>query len=123
MKIFYKIENLTNYGNCVNVCPVKNKENNQLEIYVGSCSCKHCEFCYGHSSDNGNLILFGKKDGSFEADEERWVKCAGVYKTNSLTLGIKFQLFIHKIKMHFEDIKEKIYYFFLFQKWKRLFGK
>ena len=29
MKIFYKIENLTNYGNCVNVCPVKNKENNQ----------------------------------------------------------------------------------------------
>ena len=56
-------------------------------------------------------------------DEERWVKCAGVYKTNSLTLGIKFQLFIHKIKIHFEDIKEKIYYFFLFQKWKRLFGK
>ena len=79
MKIYYNVDNEIDQ-NCLNKCPFENVGLNGetgKSCYVGSCACKECEYCYGHSK-KGFVGLPDIKN-KIRFQENSYIKCMFMY--------------------------------------------
>lgn len=106
MKIYYSVDEITD--NCCNPCPVLNKGKDIIGVYIGSCKCKECKYCYGASSKRyPSLMGVGNKDGKMYIRYDEWIKCGGMYE--DMTLSMKTQKIFYDIKRKILNLFDKKY--------------
>ena len=94
MKIFYLVDDDI-HQNCLNYCPILNKENDKFGRMVGSIACRSCKHCYGAKSELTNS-LFGQENGELKLNRAMYIKCSAVYR--EVPLKIKIKRFFYQLK-------------------------
>ena len=100
MKIYYEVDCITN--NCLNKCPfvdIGYKGETGKDCQVGSVDCQECKFCYGHSDNNNDFVMYYHNGEKF-VRLMPYIKCMRGLEQHSMCKRI--QRLLYRIKYYFK---------------------